>query len=135
LPRRVVRIGGPSQAGPARRQGVMTRRPVFLDLFRIALPIGAIASFLHRISGVLLVVALPAIAILFERSLATPEGFESLRNGLGSATARLGMVLLGWALAHHVLAGIRHMLMDAGLGWRLADARRSAWAVVVGGLA
>ena len=45
------------------------------------------------------------------------------------------MVLLGWALAHHVLAGIRHMLMDAGLGWRLADARRSAWAVVVGSLA
>jgi len=37
-----------------------------------------------------------------------------------------------WALLHHTLAGIRHLLLDGGVGWRLAAARRSAWAANVG---
>ena len=43
--------------------------------------------------------------------------------------AKCVMVILVWALAHHVLAGIRHMLMDVAVGSPLRMARRSAWAV------
>lgn len=104
----------------------MTPRPVFLDLRRIGLPIGAIASLLHRVSGILLVLALPTAALWFERSLASAEAFESARAALGSWPGRLALVLLAWALAHHVLAGVRHLLMDSGVGTRLPAARRSA---------
>lgn len=113
----------------------MNRRPVFLDLRRIPQPIGAVASFLHRVSGVLLVIALLPAALLFARSLASAEGFDALRSALDGGLVRLALVLLAWALAHHVFAGIRHLLMDAGRGWRLTDARRSAWTVLVCGLA
>ncbi|GAA4409685.1 succinate dehydrogenase, cytochrome b556 subunit [Quisquiliibacterium transsilvanicum] len=104
----------------------MTPRPVFLDLRRIGLPIGAIASLLHRVSGILLVLALPPAALWFERSLASAAAFESSRAALGSWPGRFALVLLAWALAHHVLAGVRHLLMDSGVGARLPAARRSA---------
>ncbi|MFA7665984.1 MAG: succinate dehydrogenase, cytochrome b556 subunit [Burkholderiaceae bacterium] len=112
----------------------MKTRPVFLDLFRIGQPIGAIASILHRASGLLLVLALLVLAVLFEYSLASPEGFAAVRQILAGPLATLALIVLAWALAHHVLAGIRHILMDTGTGWRLAQARRSALAVIVTGL-
>lgn len=116
-------------------QTAMTRRPVFLGLHRIALPVGAVVSFLHRVSGVLLVAALAPLALLFERSLASPEGFAALLDAREGAAVRIVLVLLAWALGHHVLAGVRHLLMDAGVGWRLAAARRSARLVIAAGVA
>ena len=113
----------------------MKSRPIFLNLVRIGQPIGAIASILHRISGLLLVLALLALAGVFEHSLASPEGFAAIRQILAGPFGALALIVLVWALTHHVMAGIRHMLMDAGVGWRLAQARRSALAVTIAGLA
>lgn len=112
----------------------MSPRPVFFDIHRIALPIGAVASFLHRVSGILMVLALAPAAIWFERSLADAAAFESARAALGSWPGRAMLLLLAWALAHHVLAGVRHLLMDAGIGARLAGARRSAAWCIAGGM-
>lgn len=109
-----------------------TRKVVFFDLWRIWFPVGAIASFLHRVSGVLLLLSLPLLAYLFHRSLAGPREFEALAGILRSPWARLAALVLIWALLHHVLAGMRHLLMDSGVGWRLAAARRSAWFVNIG---
>ena len=39
--------------------------------------------------------------------------------------------VLLWALVHHVLAGVRHLLMDVGVGSELARARASARLVLV----
>lgn len=113
----------------------MTPRPVFFELHRIALPIGAIASFLHRVSGVLLVLAIPPAAFWFERSLVSAQAFDSARAALGSWPGRLVLFALAWALAHHLLAGIRHLLMDAGAGTHLRAARRSAAFAIAGGAA
>ncbi|MGE0801529.1 MAG: succinate dehydrogenase, cytochrome b556 subunit [Lautropia sp.] len=113
----------------------MTRRPVYFDLRRIALPVGAVASFLHRVSGVLLVLALPVLAEVFGRSLAGPTGFDEAVRLLDGWWARLAAIVLAWALAHHLLAGVRHLAMDAGVGWRLRHARASAGIAIGGGLA
>lgn len=45
------------------------------------------------------------------------------------------MLLVVWALAHHVLAGVRHLLSDFRIGSPLRAARRSAWLVNFGGVA
>ena len=47
----------------------------------------------------------------------------------------MAIVLVVWAIAHHVLAGVRHLLSDFDLGLPLRLARRSAWFVNLGGLA
>ena len=113
----------------------MTPRPRFFDLLRIRFPIGAVASFLHRVSGLLLVLALPLLAEAFGRSLAGQAGFDEVTQALRGWPAALAAVVLAWALTHHVLAGIRHLAMDAGIGWRLGQARTSATWVIAAGIA
>ena len=43
-------------------------------------------------------------------------------------------VLLVWSFSHHLLAGIRHLLLDIEIGVQRAQARTSAWLVNLGAL-
>jgi succinate dehydrogenase / fumarate reductase cytochrome b subunit len=40
-------------------------------------------------------------------------------------------VVAAWACAHHLLAGIRHLLSDVDVWASLAASRRSAYAVLI----
>ena len=102
------------------------QRPVFLNLARIRYPVGALASIGHRISGVLLVLALPFAVLALQYSLQS-EGVPET----ASAWMRLPAALLAWAAAHHLFAGIRHLLTDIGIGASLPAARRSAYAALI----
>ena len=103
-------------------------RPVFLNLARIRYPVGAIASIGHRISGVLLVVMLPFAVWALQRSLEEDIFFVE-----ASGLIRLPAALLAWAAAHHLFAGIRHLLTDVGIGSSLPAARASAYAALIAG--
>lgn len=107
-------------------------RPVFLHLLRIRFPVGAWASILHRITGVILVAAVPAALALVAYSARSPAHFQQVGNWLASGWAGVGIALVLGALAHHVLAGLRLLLMEAGLGEGLPVARSTAWASMVG---
>ena len=107
------------------------RLPVFLKLAQIRFPIGAIASIAHRVSGVLLFIALPVVAVLLDTSLRDEAGFASVRDLISSPLAVVAAGVLVWALVHHVLAGIRHLLMDVGIGSELERARASARLVLI----
>ncbi|WP_332672315.1 succinate dehydrogenase, cytochrome b556 subunit [Aromatoleum sp.] len=108
--------------------------PKFLNLFQIRFPIGAIASIGHRVSGVVLLILLPLLAIGLDESLGSAEDFDALRDNLSGPLTMLLLVIVVWAAAHHVLAGVRHLLMDIGIGSRLEQARTSAWSVIVAAL-
>jgi len=110
------------------------RRPVFLNLFKIRFPIGAIASIGHRISGVILAAALPFLVAAFERSLTSEETYRQAVAVLRSPLGLLATLVLYWALAHHLLAGTRHLLMDVDIGSSLPTARKTAWIVLAGGV-
>ncbi len=105
-----------------------TPRPVFLDITRIRFPVGAVASLGHRISGLVLVAALPLAVLALQRCL---DGEATAFGGW----MRLPAALLAWAAAHHLSAGIRHLLMEAGVGSSLPAARRSAYAALIAGAA
>lgn len=107
----------------------------FLDLAQIAMPVGAVTSILHRISGVLLALAIPVAAWLLARSLQDADGYRAVADRLGQPAIKLVAVLWVWALAHHLLAGVRHLLSDIDVGSRLQYARQSAWSVNVAGVA
>ncbi len=109
-------------------------RPVFLDLTKIRLPLTAVASIGHRISGVLLFLAIPFLIYFLDLSLRGPSGFAYVIRLLDGWPLRLLSVLLIWALAHHLFAGIRHLLLDIACGVSRESARRSAWMVNAGGL-
>ena len=111
-------------------------RPVYLDLFRIRMPLPSIISILHRVSGALLLVAgVPVLLWGVERSLASPEAYAALRATLAHPLWKLVLLGLAWAFLHHVCAGVRHLFLDAHIGIELAAARRSSVIVFVVSLA
>jgi succinate dehydrogenase / fumarate reductase cytochrome b subunit len=110
-------------------------RPRNLDLGTVHFPVPAVLSILHRGSGVLLVLAIPWLAWLLERSASSPAGFRAVSEHLAGAPARVLLVLLAWALAHHLFAGIRYLLIDVDVGVDRPRARASAWLVNAAGVA
>ena len=110
------------------------QRPIFLNLAQIEMPVGALASIAHRISGVLLALGMPFSIYLLGLSVQSPAGYARAAGLLEFGPVRAVLVLLAWALAHHSFAGIRHLLSDIDVGSTLAPARRSAWIVNVAGV-
>ena len=100
---------------------------------QIQMPVGALASILHRVTGVLLAIAVPLGVYLLDLSLHDEQAFSAVAGLFGHGAFKALLVVLIWALAHHVLAGIRHLLTDANIGSTLHAARRSAWGVNLGG--
>ena len=111
------------------------RRPAFLNFARIRFPVGAVASIGHRLSGMALACALPFVVLALERSLRSEAAFLSLFEAFRSIPGRAAMAVLAWACAHHLFAGIRHLLMDIGIGTSLSAGRRSAHAALAAGFA
>ncbi len=91
-------------------------RPVNLDIGTMRLPITAWASISHRISGVVLFVASIGMLWALDTSLSSAAGFARLGELLSSLPARAMLWVVGTALIYHSLAGIRHLVMDFGIG-------------------
>lgn len=108
-------------------------RPVFLNLLKIRQPVTAVASFAHRVSGVLLFLAIPLCIYLLELSLSGPEGYVRAGAIVSALPARVLQLVFAWAVFHHVLAGVRHLLMDLDIGTGLAAGTGSAHFVTVAG--
>lgn len=107
------------------------KRPVYLDLLRIRLPVGGLVSILHRVSGVLLVVALPFSLWILQQSLISAEQYQQITGWLQSFPFRVLVFLLILVLAHHFLAGVRHLLLDLDIGMSRHWGRTGAWLVLV----
>jgi len=103
--------------------------PIYLNLFRIRFPAGAITSIAHRVSGVLLFLSLPFLVYLLDLSLQDAAGFEQAMKWLQCGWIKAGSVAITWSLLHHLLAGIRFLLIDIDIGVALPTARISAWCV------
>ena len=112
-----------------------TDRPVFLEIWRIRLPLPALVSILHRISGVLMVIAIPIVAWLFATALSGPEGFATAAAFVGNPLIRLGLLVMIWALLHHLIAGVRFLAIDLGWGVDRPMARKTAKIAIYSALA
>ena len=92
------------------------KRPINLDITTIKFPLAAIASILHRISGMGLFFGVGILLYFLQISLRSEVEFERvaiLFDGL-LMTPLLGLILL--ALIYHLIAGIKHLLLDLGVG-------------------
>ena len=104
----------------------MSKRPVNLNLLSMRFPLTAIASILHRLSGFFLFLVIPLILALMSASLGSPEGFFTLHACLTHFFTKFLLLIFLAALFYHLLAGIRHLVMDVGIGEGLIQARLSA---------
>ncbi|WP_408636145.1 succinate dehydrogenase, cytochrome b556 subunit [Rheinheimera faecalis] len=102
------------------------QRPVNLDLTTISFPAPALASILHRVTGVAMFFALVFVIWAWAVSLSSPEGFEQVRLVLQSFIAKF----IAWGtitvLLYHMIGGIRHLIMDMGHWEELKSGNTSA---------
>lgn len=107
------------------------KRPINLDLTTIKFPLNAIASILHRVSGVILFLLVPFLLWVLDNSLFSENSFDTVQSYANLWIVKLLVWLCSFALIYHLLAGIRHLLMDTGWGDTLDAAKRSArWVMV-----
>jgi succinate dehydrogenase / fumarate reductase cytochrome b subunit len=111
------------------------KRPVYLNLAQIRLPLPAFISILHRISGALLFASGVWLLFMLDRSLVSEAGFQSVRHYLAFPVVKLALLVLVWAFCHHFCAGIRYLFLDLNKGVDLPAARMSSWVVLVVSLA
>jgi succinate dehydrogenase / fumarate reductase cytochrome b subunit len=90
----------------------------------------AIASILHRVSGIILFILLPVMIFILGQSLKSEEAFNQLKLDLAGIGYKLALWGFSSALVYHILAGIRHMIMDLGFGEHLCAGRRTAILVI-----
>ena len=107
-------------------------RPVFLDLARIRLPITAIISIAHRMTGIVLFLSIPFAIYLLGLSLSSQQQYNHVQELLGHGAVKVLVIFILWSLAHHVFAGLRFLLIDFGVGVERDEARRTAWVVAIG---
>lgn len=84
------------------------------------LPITAWASITHRASGVFLFVGMAVLLWALDASLAGPESFASLRESLDHPLLKLVIWAVVSGLIYHSLAGVKHLVMDLGIGETMA---------------
>ncbi|WP_318440873.1 succinate dehydrogenase cytochrome b556 subunit [Photobacterium leiognathi] len=89
-------------------------RPVNLDLQTIRFPLTAIASILHRVSGVITFVSLAILLWLLNLSLSSPDGFAAAASITDSFFVKFVLWGVLTALFYHIVLGVRHLLMDLG---------------------
>ncbi len=109
-----------------------SKRPVNLPLSQVISvnlksPV-AIASILHRISGVVLFLLIPALLYVLQRSLASPEEFNVVHHEIfGNIFIRFVVWVFLAGLIYHLFAGIKHLFADIGVAEELQSGRNAAW--------
>jgi succinate dehydrogenase cytochrome b subunit len=110
------------------------RRPVFLDLTRIHLPVTAVLSITHRLSGIVLFLLIPLLIYLLDLSLSSQQSYNRVVAVFDHWGARFAFCILLWGFFHHLLAGIRYLLIDIDIAVRRESSQITAWCVIVGGV-
>jgi succinate dehydrogenase / fumarate reductase cytochrome b subunit len=106
-------------------------RPKNLNLLTIRLPIPALVSIMHRVSGAFLFLLLPSLLWVLQQSLASGSSYEQAQVVLHHPLVKLICLMVTWAYLHHACAGIRHLALDAHYGLRLNYARATSRAVLI----
>lgn len=88
-------------------------------------------SIIHRATGVFMFLALPYLIYLLSLSLSGPSGYQQAGASVHSLLGTVVVFFLMWSLAHHLLAGIRYLLIDVDLGVEKGLARQTALGVTV----
>ena len=103
-----------------------TDRPVDINLLGFAWPFAAIASILHRVSGAILFVGVGFLFYVVDLALQSPAGFDSAVLAMQGFFGKLVLLGLMAALIYHMVAGIKHLLLDFHIGDSLEGAKRAA---------
>jgi len=105
---------------------VNKNRPVNLDISTIKLPVTAFISILHRFSGIFLFAGMAFLLWMLDSSLDSQESFAAVRDATANPVFKFVLWAVLSGLAYHMVAGIRHLIMDFGFGESLKGGQLGA---------
>jgi succinate dehydrogenase / fumarate reductase cytochrome b subunit len=91
-----------------------------------------VTSILHRATGIVLALGMLGLVWGLLALAAGPERWAAFAACAGSPFGKLVLLGFSWALAYHLINGIRHLVQDAGLGYSIPEFVRSSWLSVIG---
>jgi succinate dehydrogenase / fumarate reductase cytochrome b subunit len=108
------------------------RRPLspHLQIYRPMLTM--MMSIAHRVSGASLALGFVLLAWWLVAISAGPDAFATVNDFFGSVLGRFLLFMFSWALIHHVLGGIRHLIWDTGRGLDKTSIEIFAWGTIIG---
>lgn len=112
-------------------QSSLRKRPVNLALWTIRFPITAIISILHRLSGLFLFLLIPVCLYTWQLSLLSVDSFNTMHGNFGLWYFKLLSWLALAALIYHLIAGVRHLLMDMHIGDSKQAGKASSYLVLI----
>ena len=116
----------PQIRAKSKEKAVNKNRPVNLDFKTIKLPLPALVSIMHRASGVVIFCGIPVLLWVLSCSLESEASFNALKDVLDGFFVTMIIWGIAGALTYHIVAGLKHLLMDVGIGETLEGGLRGA---------
>jgi len=110
-------------------------RPLSPHLSIYRLPMTGVMSIAHRISGAALYAGVLLLAWFLIAASADASSFAVFSGFIGSFIGQVILFLAAWALFHHLVGGVRHIVWDSGYGLDAPLRDQMAWATLIGGFA
>jgi succinate dehydrogenase / fumarate reductase cytochrome b subunit len=90
------------------------------EAIQYRLPLAGVVSILHRASGLLMFFLLPFIIWMFDTSVSSISSYDRFTSAFSVGLwifpgwfIKLVALALIWSYLHHLIAGLRHVWMDA----------------------
>jgi len=110
---------------------MITARPVNINLLKIRLPISALISITHRISGIYVFFITLPLTIFFFKNTSTEISFKAINSLMHDNIILSTFVYFSFLVfLYHIMTGFRHLLMDIHIGENLKAANASAYIVI-----
>jgi succinate dehydrogenase / fumarate reductase cytochrome b subunit len=116
------------------RSSLEARRPLspHLSIYRPMLTM--MMSIVHRITGGALYFGTLLLVWYLVAAATDKKSFDVVAWVMGSFLGQLVLLGYTWALLHHLLGGIRHMIWDEGFGFEHPARERLAQATLIGSI-
>lgn len=106
-------------------------RPLSPHLQVYRLPLNAILSITHRLTGLLLMLGAVFVVVLLIAAASGSQPYLAFYVAMTSWAGQVLLFIVTFALYMHLCTGIRHLFWDAGFGFELRASRRNGWIVIV----
>lgn len=91
-------------------------------------------SIVHRATGLALYFGTLLLVWWLIAASSGPAAYATFQGFFGSWLGRLIAFGYTWALIHHMLSGVRHLVWDLGYGFKPAEREWLTWAALIGGI-
>ena len=109
-----------------------TQRPLSPHIQVYRWQVQMVTSILHRATGIVLAVGMIGLVWGLLALAGGPERWAAFTACAGSPFGKIVLLGFSWALAYHLINGIRHLVQDAGHGYAIPEFVRSSWLSIIG---